>query len=73
MTTYPIEVFWSDEDKVWIASAPDLPLCTAHGSTPHDAVAEIEIAIDAWLDVARAEKRSIPAPSTLAARALPCC
>jgi hypothetical protein len=34
---YPIEVFWSDEDQVWIADVPDLPFCTAHGATPHEA------------------------------------
>jgi len=22
-----IEVFWSDEDEVWIADVPDLPMC----------------------------------------------
>ncbi len=28
---YRIEVFYSDEDEVWIADVPDLPLCSAHG------------------------------------------
>jgi predicted RNase H-like HicB family nuclease len=41
---YPIEVFWSEEDQVWIADIPDLPFCTAHGATPHEAVAEVELA-----------------------------
>lgn len=69
MTTYPIEVFWSDEDEAWVANVPDLPLCSAHGSTPHDAVAEVEVAIEAWLDAARSEGRPIPIPSPRAARA----
>ncbi|MCA1705689.1 MAG: type II toxin-antitoxin system HicB family antitoxin, partial [Actinobacteria bacterium] len=30
---YPIEVFWSDEDEVWIAAVPDLAMCSAHGLT----------------------------------------
>ncbi len=42
---YPIEVFWSDEDGVWIADAPDLPMCCAHGPVPHEAVAEVEQAM----------------------------
>lgn len=63
MTAYPIEVFWSDEDQVWIANAPDLEFCTAHGPTPHEAVAEIETAIEAWLDAARSEGRPVPQPS----------
>lgn len=49
MTKYAIEVSWSDDDDAWIASLPDLPYCTAHGPTPHDAVAEAEIAVQAWL------------------------
>ena len=69
MTGYPIEVFWSEEDKTWIANVPDLPFCTAHGPTPHDAVAEVEAAADAWLRAARETGRPIPEPSRRAARA----
>jgi len=65
----PIEVFWSDEDEVWIASVPDLPTCSAHGLVPHDAVAEVEQAIEAWLDAARATGRPIQKPSSRAALA----
>lgn len=69
MTGYPIEVFWSDEDQVWIADVPDLPFCTAHGTTPHDAVTEVELAAEAWLQAARETGRSIPEPSRRVARA----
>lgn len=64
---YPIHVFWSVEDAVWIADVPDLPFCTAHGLTPHDAVAEVEIAIDAWLAAARQDGRPLPSPTPRAA------
>lgn len=66
---YPIEVFWSDEDQVWIADVPDLPFCTAHGATPHEAVAEVEVAVAAWLEAANATGRPIPPPSPRAVRA----
>ena len=69
MTSYPIEVRWSEEDQAWIADVPDLPFCTAHGPTPHDAVAEVELAVEAWLQAARESGRSIPEPSRRAARA----
>lgn len=42
---YRVEVFWSDEDDIWIADVPDLPRCSAHGVAPHKAVAEVEQAI----------------------------
>ncbi|MGH3577480.1 MAG: type II toxin-antitoxin system HicB family antitoxin [Mycobacterium sp.] len=57
---YLIEVFWGDEDRTRIADVPDLPFCTAHGPTPHDAVAEVELAVEAWLEAARQAGRPIP-------------
>jgi len=69
MTGYPIEVFWSEEDQAWVADVPDLTFCTAHGATPHDAVAEVEAAAEAWLQAARETGRPIPAPSQRTARA----
>lgn len=67
--TYPIEVHWSAEDGAWIADVPDLPYCTAHGPTPHDAVPQVEMAIEASLDAARATGRALPEPSTRVAQA----
>jgi predicted RNase H-like HicB family nuclease len=67
--TYRIEVSWSAEDQVWVADVPDLPFCTAHGPTPHDAVERVEEAAAAWLDVARATGRAVPAPSDSVLRA----
>jgi predicted RNase H-like HicB family nuclease len=69
VTPYRIEVHWSPEDDAWIASVPDLPYCTAHGPTPHEAVAEVEIAIEAWLQAADTLGRRAPEPSVRAAGA----
>ena len=69
MTKYAIEVSWSDDDGVWIANVPDLPHCTADGPTPHDALAEAEIAVQAWLQAAEATGRPVPEPSPRAAHA----
>ncbi|MDQ3274768.1 MAG: type II toxin-antitoxin system HicB family antitoxin [Actinomycetota bacterium] len=66
---YRIEVAWSADDQVWVADVPDLPFCTAHGPTPHEAVAEVEQAVDAWLQVAQDLGRPAPPPSGLAHRA----
>ncbi len=60
---YPIDVRWSDEDGVWIADVPDLVACSAHGATPHEAVAEVEVAADAWIEAARRTGRPVPSPS----------
>jgi predicted RNase H-like HicB family nuclease len=69
VTDYRIEVRWSPEDEAWIASVPDLQYCTAHGRTPHEAVAEVEVAAEAWLTAARATGHAIPHPTVCAAGA----
>ena len=37
MNRYPLNIFWSDEDRGFIAEAPDLPGCSAWGKTETDA------------------------------------
>ena len=64
--TYTVFVVWSDEDEAFIARAPDLPGCMAHGETRAQALAEIEAAIENWLDTARAIGRGIPKPKHFA-------
>ncbi|MBI4968418.1 MAG: type II toxin-antitoxin system HicB family antitoxin [Rhodospirillales bacterium] len=64
MTTrhYHINLFWSAEDKAWIADVPDLKSCSAHGASPAQALAEVEKAMVAWIEVAREEGHAIPPP-----------
>jgi predicted RNase H-like HicB family nuclease len=60
---YHINIFYSEEDGGYIADIPDLEACSAFGSTPAEALAQIEIARTAWLEAARAEGKPIPKPS----------
>ena len=62
MRDYHINVFWSDEDGGYIADIPDLFGCSAFGSTPDRAVAEVKQAKEAWLAAARESGRPIPEP-----------
>ena len=59
---YHINLFWSDEDKVWIADVPDLGGCMTHGSTRAEAIANAADAIEGWLEVAQEMGLPIPAP-----------
>lgn len=59
---YHINLYWSDADGCWIADVPDLTYCSAHGQTPEEAVREVLIAAEAWLEVARRHGDAIPAP-----------
>src|SRR5258707_6283978 len=60
--TYSIILVWSEEDQAFIATVPELDGCTAHGETRAEAIREIQIAIENWLDTARDLGREIPAP-----------
>jgi predicted RNase H-like HicB family nuclease len=59
---YAIIVFWSDEDGAWVADVPDLKSCSAFGDTPEEAVAEVRVAMEAWLAAARDAGHAIPEP-----------
>lgn len=65
---YPINLFWSDEDGLWIAAVPDLPGCMTHGSTRAEAVANAADAIEGWLEVAKDLGLPIPKPGFRPAR-----
>ena len=68
MKDYHINIFWSDEDGGYIADIPDLEACSAFGSSPSEALAEVERAKAAWLDAAKAEGKPIPEPTYRPAR-----
>ena len=62
MRDYHINIFYSEEDNGYIADIPDLPGCSAFGETPFEALQEVQIAKDVWLEVANEENIPIPAP-----------
>ncbi len=63
MKDYHINVFYSEEDKGYIADIPDLKYCSAFGATPTEALSEVLIAKQAWLQSARKQKRHVPKPN----------
>ena len=62
MKDYHINIFYSEEDKGYIADIPDLKYCSAFGNTPEEALREVQIAKGAWLEAAHAEGKPIPPP-----------
>ena len=59
---YHINVFWSEEDGLWLADVPDLRYCTTHGETPAAAVENVREAIQGWLETAQECGIPIPEP-----------
>jgi predicted RNase H-like HicB family nuclease len=62
MSDHHINVFYSDEDAAYVADIPDLEACSALGATAEEALAEVEIAKQAWLAAARDDGRPVPEP-----------
>jgi len=59
---YHINIFYSEEDDGYIADIPDLTYCSAFGETPEEALREVLIAKEAWLEAAQAEGKPVPLP-----------
>jgi predicted RNase H-like HicB family nuclease len=59
---YHINLFWSDEDNLWIADVPDLRGCMTHGATRAEALANAAEAIELWIETARDVGLAIPEP-----------
>ncbi len=59
---FEIIIYWSDEDGLYVAEAPELPGCAAHGATYDEALQSIRDAMSLWLDVAREFGNHIPEP-----------
>ncbi len=59
---YEIIIYWSVEDESFVAEAPELPGCAADGATYAEAIANVEVIIDEWIETAKELGRDIPEP-----------
>jgi predicted RNase H-like HicB family nuclease len=62
MQKYEIILYWSNEDKVFVAEVPELPGCMAHGKTPGKALKNVNQAIELWIDTAKEFGDRLPEP-----------
>ena len=59
---YEIIIYWSEEDRSYIAEVPELSGCAADGPTYQQALANVEVVIQEWIDTAKELSRPIPEP-----------
>jgi predicted RNase H-like HicB family nuclease len=59
---YEIVIYWSEEDKAYIAEVPELPGCAADGTTYAEALANVHVIIQEWIETAKELGRPIPVP-----------
>ena len=45
MHKYEVVIYWSKEDGVFVAEAPELPGCAAHGDTQETALENVNEAL----------------------------
>ena len=62
MAKYEVIIYWSDEDQAFIAEVPELPGCAADGATYQEALANVEVVIQEWIETAKELGRPIPDP-----------
>ncbi|MGO9271012.1 MAG: type II toxin-antitoxin system HicB family antitoxin [Terriglobia bacterium] len=59
---YEVIIYWSDEDQAFIAEVPELPGCAADGNTYRQALANVEVVIQEWIETAKELGRPVPEP-----------
>ena len=62
MSKYEIIIFWSEEDKLYIADVPELSGCMSHGDSHEAALANAKEAIELWIETAKEFGDPIPKP-----------
>lgn len=62
MSKYEVIIYWSDEDNSFLAEVPELAGCMADGDTYQEALANVELIIQEWIETATSAGRAIPEP-----------
>ena len=53
MSNYHVICYYSNDDRAYLAFAPEYPGCVADGQTPEEARKELDIVVDMWREVAK--------------------
>ena len=61
-TRYEIIIFWSPEDRAYIAEVPERPGCMADGKTYQECLSNAGQIIEEWIETAIKLDRPIPQP-----------
>ncbi len=59
---YEIIMYWSEEDNSVIAEVPELAGCMADGENYNDALQNVQLVINEWIETARSLNRPVPSP-----------
>ena len=59
---YQIVIYWSDNDRGFVAEVPELDGLEVLGESCEEALAKVQTAMADWIESARAEGEEIPEP-----------
>jgi predicted RNase H-like HicB family nuclease len=59
---YELIIYWSEVDQSFIVEVPELSGCMADGKTYQEAVQNVEVVIQEWIETAQGLGRPIPEP-----------
>jgi predicted RNase H-like HicB family nuclease len=62
MAKYEVVIYWSDDDQAFVAEAPELSGCAAHGSTQETVLIGVKEAIRLWIKTAQDLGHAVPQP-----------
>ncbi len=59
---FAVILYWSKVDQRVIAEVPELAGCAADGLTYEEAIANVQVVIEEWIETAQSLGRPIPKP-----------
>ena len=62
MSRHDVIIYWSADDKAFIAEVPELSGCTSDGATKQAALKNVDVVIKEWLATAKELGRPISEP-----------
>ncbi|MEH1854629.1 MAG: type II toxin-antitoxin system HicB family antitoxin [Nostoc sp.] len=60
MFRYEIILYWSELDQAFIAEVPELSGCAADGNSYQEALHNVELVVQEWIETAKDLGRSVP-------------
>ena len=62
MYKYELIIYWSEEDQGYLVEVPELPGCMADGETYEEAIRNVRVIIEEWIETATDLGREVPQP-----------
>ncbi|MBG1260158.1 type II toxin-antitoxin system HicB family antitoxin [Nostoc commune] len=62
MFRYEVILYWSELEQAFIAEVAELPGCAADGDTYQEALHNVELVMQEWIETAKDLGRPVPQP-----------